>query len=308
MLQWLDVSKSTWYWRSPQPAGRRGRPPVPVDRQREAAILKLCKTHPYWGYKRIAVIARRDLDDGPYSDRLVLRVMRAHQLLQRRTPRRAELVQARRLFELLPTAPNELWQMDLTYVIMPGGTWWYIVTVIDYHSRYLLGCHLTPSQSTLAVLAGLDQAVKEATRVHGPLTTAPTLVTDNGSAFMAKAFKRGIKHRFEHVRIQYRTPQQLGLLERFHATLKREEIYWNVYASVKHARRCLKAFQTRYNRVRPHWALRPAPGEDPLTPADVYGGQRKIMIPRWQGWARAALKKLESAEQIMDADGQASTS
>ena len=48
------------------------------------------------------------------------------------------------MFELLPSAPNELWQADVTYLHIPGHGWWYAVTVIDYYSRYLLACHFTP--------------------------------------------------------------------------------------------------------------------------------------------------------------------
>ena len=59
-------------------------------------------------------------------------------LLQRRIPYQAESHQTRKFFELLPTAPNGLWQMDVTYVHLPQGQWWYIVSVIDYYSRYLL--------------------------------------------------------------------------------------------------------------------------------------------------------------------------
>ena len=64
-------------------------------------------------------------------------------------PRRAELHQAAKLFELLPQRPNDLWQMDVTYIHIPGYGWWYAVTVIDYYSRYLLACHLTHSYSAV---------------------------------------------------------------------------------------------------------------------------------------------------------------
>ncbi len=46
-------------------------------------------------------------------------------------------IRAARLFELLPQQPNDLWQMDVTYIHIPGHGWWYAVTVIDYYSRYL---------------------------------------------------------------------------------------------------------------------------------------------------------------------------
>ena len=94
------------------------------------------------------------------------------------------------------------------------------------------------------------------------------------------------------MRIQYRTPQQLGLLERFHATLKTAEVYWRLYDHPQHACECLAEFRARYNERRPHWALVPQEGGDPLVPSEVYAGGRAIEIPRWQTWARAARDKL----------------
>ena len=67
----------------------------------------------------------------------------------------AEVYQAARLFELLPQKPNDLWQMDVTYIHIPGHGWWYVVTVIDYYSRYLLVCHLTFSYSATQVMYAL---------------------------------------------------------------------------------------------------------------------------------------------------------
>ena len=81
---------------------------------------------------------------------------------------------------------------------------------------------------------------------------------------------------------------KLGLLERFHRTLKHEEIYWNLCSSVADAREKLAAFHVRYNEVRPHWALQPEEGGDPVTPQEVYTGQVAIQ-------AREAKKKIEDS-------------
>lgn len=151
--------------------------------------------------------------------------MRQQGLLQKRRARKPELYQAAKLFELLPQKPNDLWQMDVTYIHIPGCGWWYAVTVIDYYSRYLLACHLTSSYCASEAIVGLRLAREEAERMHGPLARIPFLVTDNGSSFIARRFQHHLKDQYRHVRIQYRTPTQLGLLERFHRTLKDEEVY-----------------------------------------------------------------------------------
>jgi putative transposase len=293
VLKILDVASSSWY-RSPVSPEERQRPgpaPKPIDPQVEQWVLTMARANPWYGYKRIAVMCRRA--GQRVKNRDAYRVMKAHGLLHKRRRRAAELYQASKLYELLPSGPNELWQMDVTYVHIPGYGWWYAVTVIDYYSRYLLACRLTFSYCASEVIAALKEAQAEAERLCGPLGKRPFLVTDNGSSFIARRFGEYVDGQFAHVRIQYRTPTQLGLLERFHRTLKEEEVYWRLYDDPRHARRCLAEFRERYNGRRPHWALVPEGGGDPVTPEDVYVNGLAVGIPKWQGWARGAKAKLE---------------
>jgi transposase InsO family protein len=262
-----------------------------VDPIVEQRVLAMARANPWYGYKRIAVMCRRA--GQTVTNRDAYRVMKAHGLLHKRRRRVAELYQASKLFELLPSGPNELWQMDVTYVHIPGYGWWYAVTVIDYYSRYLLAVRLTFSYSAVEVIVALDEARREAERLCGPLSLRVFLVTDNGSSFIARRFADFVRDRYAHVRIQYRTPTQLGLLERFHQTFKDEEVYWRLYDDPRHARVCFAEFKDRYNDRRPHWALVPEQGGDPVTPHDVYVGGVKVTIPSWQNWARAARARLE---------------
>jgi transposase InsO family protein len=275
-----------------QPTGSRRRPgpaPRPLDPQLSAVVLGFAQQFPWWGYKRLAV-----------TNRFVYRVLKAAGLLVRRRRRDAELYQAAKLFELLPQGPNELWQADVTYLHIPGHGWWYAVTVIDYFSRYLLALHLTPSFDAASLIVGIEKAKAEAERLHGPLVRRPTLVTDNGSSFLSRRFQAWIAGSLEHVRTRYRTPEQLGLLERFHRTLKEEEVHWHLYASPQDAREKLAGFRQRYNEIRPHWALMPQAGGDPVTPADVYCRQVAVQLPAWQSWAKAAREKLKSLQVAND--------
>jgi transposase InsO family protein len=297
VLKLLEIRSSSWY-HEPRPAERRrrpGPPPKPIPPAIEKAIVAMAMANPWYGYKRIAVMCRRDGE--AVADRQCYKVMKQHGLLQKRKPRAAEVYQTARLFELLPSGPNELWQMDVTYIHIPGCGWWYAVTVIDYYSRYLLAAHLTPSYSAAAATEALALARREAERLCGPLERSPFLVTDNGSTFIAKRFVEFVRDDYCQVRIAYRTPTQLGLLERFHRTLKEEEVYWRLYDSPAHARDCLAEFRERYNRRRPHWALIPERGGDPVTPEEVYTGRITPKLPRWQGWAKAAREKLDKMMQ-----------
>lgn len=283
---------SSFFWTPKATKKRPGPAPKPLDGELAESVRQVALTYPWWGYKRIAVVCRRS--GLVVSNRFVYRVLKAADLLQRRRPRSAELYQAARLFELLPEGPNELWQADVTYVHIPGFGWWYAVTTIDYFSRYLLALHLSPSNDAGALIVAVNRARAEAERLHGELEEIPTLVTDNGSNFLSRRFRAHIDGVLHQVRTQYRTPQQLGLLERFHQTLKREEVYWDIYRSPAEARDRLTTFRQRYNEVRPHWALIPTEGGDPVTPADVYRHGVGVQIPAWQGWAREAKEKLEN--------------
>ena len=293
LLAALGIACSTWYRPvvSAQQRRRPGPPAQPIANEIVLAVVEMATANPWYGYKRIAVMCRRV--GQAVKDRQAYQVMRDHGLLQKRRPREPELYQSAKLFELLPQAPNDLWQMDVTYIHIPGYGWWYAVTVIDYYSRYLLACHLTSSYSAVEAAHGLKRAREEAERLHGSLTKRPFLVTDNGSSFIARRFVQFVADQYRHVRIRYRTPTQLGLLERFHQTLKTEEVYWRLYDHPQHARECLAEFRARYNELRPHWALVPEEGGDPFVPVEVYAQGRHIQIPAWQEWARAAQAKLD---------------
>jgi transposase InsO family protein len=293
----LGIATSSWY-RKPTPPGERRRPgpaPTPIPDEVLLAVVKMAVDNPWYGYKRIAAMCRRA--GTSVKDRQAYQVMRDHGLLQKRRPCEPELYQSAKLFELLPQAPNDLWQMDVTYIHIPGYGWRYAVTVIDYYSRYLLACHLTSSYSAAEVSHALRLAREEAERIHGRLKKPPFLVTDNGPSFVARRFTKFVADDYSHVRIRYRTPTQLGLLERFHRTLKIEEVHWRLYDNPQHAKACLEEFRTRYNERRPHWALVPVQGGDPLVPREVYAEGRPVRIPKWQSWARKAKEKLDQLMQ-----------
>ena len=124
----LGIALSTWYYR-PRPlrAGPRRQRRVALPRRIEKGVLKMTEDNPWYGYKRIAVMCRRA--DLAVSNRQVYRVFRDHDLFQRRQRSPVpELHQTAKLYELLPTGPNDLWQMDVTYIHVPGFGWWYAVT------------------------------------------------------------------------------------------------------------------------------------------------------------------------------------
>ena len=253
---WYRSQKSASVAGGASPGRPRGPSPAPIDAWQEHVVLTVAKGCPWYDYKKIALICER-LEE-PIPQRIVYRVMHAHGLLQQAKQRLEERGQQEtaKLYELLPKAPNELWQTDVTYVPIPGYGWWYVMSVIDYYSRYLLALRLVSSYSVAEAVTTVRQAVRQAEAIHGPLTQPVFLVTDNGPSFIAHRFREALASMrlagtgfcaLSHVRIGYRMPTQLGLLERFHGTLKREEVYWNLYADPLDAARRLARFEERYN-------------------------------------------------------------
>jgi putative transposase len=311
--------QATWYRReaasrrpapTEKPPARRGPAPSEIDPWEQHVVETVAKACPWYGYKKIALICQR-LDE-PIPRRKVYRIMKEAGLLHQRKRRieersRQELA---RLYQLLPKRPNELWQTDVTYIPIAGYGFWYAVTVIDYYSRYLLAMHFTHSYSAIEAGKALRQAVEEAERCRGPLTQPVFLVTDNGPSFIAQRFRDELARlritatgvsAFSQVRIGYRMPTQLGLLERFHGTLKAEEVYWNLYDDPRDARQKLAIFRERYNEARPHWALVAA---DPTTaparvlmPHEVYVKDCKVNPPPWSRWVGWLEKDQETEAQ-----------
>jgi transposase InsO family protein len=142
VLRLVGIAPSSWH-RVPR-EGERKRPgpsPKPIaDEVVVVVVVTMATENPWYGSKRIAVMCCRA--GQAVKDREAYVVMRDHGLLKKPQTRRAELHQAAKLFELLPQGPNDLWQMDVTYIHIPGYGWWYAVTVIDYYARYLLASQL----------------------------------------------------------------------------------------------------------------------------------------------------------------------
>lgn len=179
VLRGIGIAPSTWYWRAEAAPKRPGPPPKPLDEALKATVVSFATQYPWWGYKRLTIVLRRA--GHVVGKTFVHAVFKAEGLLQKRRATKAELYQSAKLYELLPTRPNALWQADVTYIHIPGHGWWYAVTVIDYYSRFLLACHLTASYSAPEVAAGIELAMKEAERLQGPLAKMPFLVADNRS-------------------------------------------------------------------------------------------------------------------------------
>jgi len=124
------------------------------------------------------------------------------------------------LREMAITRPNEVWQIDITYIPMKSG-FMYLTAIIDVHSRYIVGWGLSNSLDASESLSVVAQAVKK----HG----APKILnSDQGSQFTCKTYVEYLKK--ENISISMNSKGRCIdniYIERFWRTLKYQYIYLN---------------------------------------------------------------------------------
>jgi len=159
-------------------------------------------------------------------------------------------------------APNEVWQSDFTHWRLADGSGVEIVSWLDDHSRFLLGC------TAFRRVAGDDVVATftAAGEAHGwPAAT----LTDNGTVYTARftGGRNGLEHLLAYLGIRQKNgapghPQTQGKIERFHQTLKRWLERQPRARAVGELQLQLDAFRLAYNERRPHRAIgRRTPGE-----------------------------------------------
>src|SRR4030081_3152325 len=83
------------------------------------------------------------------------------------------------------TAPNQLWQTDFTYLKVIGWGWFYLSTILDDFSRYIIAWKLCTTMKVEDVTATLDLALKASGLDRAKVIHRPRLLSDNGSSYIA---------------------------------------------------------------------------------------------------------------------------
>jgi putative transposase len=172
-------------------------------------------------------------------------------------------------FETKTRRINEMWQTDFTYFKIVGWGWYYLSTIIDDYSRFIITWDLREHMTSKDVMPSVDEALK-----FTGLTkeNAPKLLSDNGSCYISEEIKvflrgKGIKP----INGKPLHPQTQGKIERYHRTMK-NVIKLDNYYSPEDLIKAIAEFVKYYNYERYHESLRN------LTPADVYFGRDKRIL------------------------------
>ena len=164
-----------------------------------------------------------------------------------------------------PDGPHKHWHIDMAYINV-AGTFYYLCTIRDGYSRYIVHWELRESMTEKDVEIVLQRA-----RELVP-DARPRIISDNGPQFIAKDFKIFIRLAgMTHVRTSPYYPQSNGKIERWHQTLKKTTIRPRTPSSLDEARRLVGDFVTHYNEVRLHSAI------GYVSPADKLAGNEKAI-------------------------------
>jgi putative transposase len=159
-----------------------------------------------------------------------------------------------------PKKPHDHWHVDISYINV-GGTFYYLITVLDGYSRYIVHFDLRESMTEVDVEIVCQAALEKHPGVR------PRIISDNGPQFIAKDFKAFVRFSgMTHVTTSPYYPQSNGKLERFHGTIKKECIRPTCPRNYEEAMRQISAYVKHYNEVRLHSAI------GYITPADCLCG------------------------------------
>jgi putative transposase len=170
------------------------------------------------------------------------------------------------------TAPNQLWQTDFTYLKVIGWGWFYLSSVLDDFSRYIIAWKLCTRMTAEDVTATLDLALKASGLDRATVVHRPRLLSDNGSSYISADLARWLDRQdMDHVRGAPYHPMTQGKIERWHQTLKNRILLENYYLPGDLEAE-IAAFVADYNHLRYHESL------GNLTPADVYFGRGQTIL------------------------------
>jgi len=275
-LEELDIPRSTFYrwygqYQEDGPDGLRDQKPNlrqfwnRIPDQIKAQVVDLALQHPE---KSSRQLAWHFVDKMKYfiSESSVYRILKGFDLVQ--SPA-FEMVSVRDKFEKPTKRVHELWQTDFTHFKVLDWGWYYLSTILDDYSRYIIAWKLAPTMATSDVEETLELALEKSGLEKVRVRHRPRLLSDNGPAYLSKELKQFLKRKdIDHIRGAPYHPQTQGKIERWHRSMKNVVQLQNYYSPSQLAE-AIDDFVEYYNNQRYHESL------DNMTPASIYYGKEK---------------------------------
>jgi transposase InsO family protein len=236
------------------------------------AVVGLALKEPELSPRELAVSF---IDQQQYfvSESSVYRLLKTHNLI---TSPAFILMKAADHFAQPTTAPNQLWQTDFTYLRVIGWGWFYLSTVLDDFSRYILAWKLCTTMTASDVSDTLMMALRSSGLERARVRHRPRLLSDNGPSYLSAQLSSWLaEHGMTHTRGKPYHPMTQGKIERYHRSMKNQILLENYYLPGQLEAR-LAEFVDYYNTRRYHESLHN------LTPADIYSGRGPTILARRQ--------------------------
>jgi len=253
----LEVSRSQFYRKVKQMCDYRvrGKARQTLRPFAERAEV-LARQYVFYGHRKIHALLRRE---GYIVSRYqVYTFLKDKHLSLPSTWRKDLRERSRALKEYLvrPSKPLELLQADFTHVQVEGYGTYYVCDLIDYFSKYTLVTLWSDRHNAETLIDACNAALREAQNLGIAIPDRIKLLTDNGPAMISQRFARYIKSSpFVHLRTGNHHPETNGCIERFHQTLKYEEVWGAMYDNPLIAKERIENFRTFYNTERIHQSL-----------------------------------------------------
>jgi putative transposase len=277
-LAQLGLPKSTYYrWLRRQASGRledsKGGSPVPWNKLRveeEEKILAQARASPELSARQIALKVT-DFEGTYVSESTVFRILKREGLIK---PAEVVGFKAGKEYHRKTKGPNELWATDCAHLKVIDWGWYYLVTVMDDYSRFILGWELKGDMAAGSLIDVVQQAVDLTGMTDVPVEDRTVLLSDNGPGYISRQFNEylglvGIRH----ILAAPFHPETNGKIERYHRTIK-GEINLVPYQVPGELREAIAGFIEYYNHGRYHEGL----GD--VTPYDVYTGRHLEVLQR----------------------------
>ncbi len=249
---------------SPQPKHAWNRIPDEVRRR----VVKLALEETELSPRELAVTFT-DTESYFVSEASVYRVLKAHDLI---TSPAFIVIKAASEFKDKTTAINQLWQTDFTYLKVLGWGWFYLSTILDDYSRYIIAWKLCTNMRTEDVTDTLDLALQASGCDQVHVVHKPRLLSDNGSSYVSGELAEWLQDKgMKHSRGAPYHPQTQGKIERWHQTLKNRILLEN-YFLPGDLEAQIEAFVDYYNHQRYHESL------NNVTPSDVHFGRAQAIL------------------------------
>lgn len=266
IINWIGITNSKFYdWQSRYGRVNEHNAWIPrdfwlSDAERQA-IIDYYHNNPLEGYRRLTYMMM-DADIVAVSPSSVYRVLKADGLLQRWNRKPSKKGDG---FDQ-PLKPHEHWHIDISYINI-SSTFYYLCSVLDGFSRYIVHWEIRPSMTESDVEIILQRALEKFPYAR------PRIISDNGPQFIAKDFKEFIRiSGMTHVKTSPYYPQSNGKLERYNRTVKGDCIRVQTPLSLDEAIRVVTDFVARYNNVRLHSAI------GYITPKDKLDGRAEAIF------------------------------